>query len=231
MIDFSLPDTMLGKQAEGLFEMAIHASESFEIKAANLQVQGISETIGELDYILKHKATNRFIHVELACKFYLFDKNIEGETTAKWVGPNRKDTLADKLHKLRKKQFPLLQTSETKEILRELELTASEVQQQVCIKAQLFIPKHISKNDLPANYHNCIVGQWIRYPDFLSEDTKATYYIPSKREWLLPVEEITEWHSFVNTTSPVLELLNKKRSPLVYKKTGTSIERFFVVWW
>lgn len=226
-----MPDTMLGKQAEALFEAIIRSSETYEIKAANIQIQGISETIGELDYILKNKTTNRFIHVELACKFYLFDEKIEGVSAAKWIGPNRKDTLADKLDKFRNKQFPLLHTSETKEVLKDLEIEASVVQQQVCIKAQLFIPKHIHKSDFPKNYQDCIVGQWIRYPDFLSEDKNATYSIPSKREWLLPVEKITQWSSFESTTLSVLELLNKKRAPQIYKKSGDNVERFFVVWW
>jgi hypothetical protein len=46
--------------------------------------------------------------MELAYKFYLFDPSISSEPINNWIGPNRNDSLQEKLEKLKTKQFPLL---------------------------------------------------------------------------------------------------------------------------
>jgi hypothetical protein len=227
----SLPNSMLGKQAEALFEIAISASERYKIIAANMQVKGVFETLGELDYIVLNTQNNELIHIELACKFYLFDETIEGVSAAKWIGPNRKDTLEDKLIKLQQKQFPLLYKKETVAMLKRLGIDTSEVLQQLCLQSQLFIPKEKETKEFTSAYQDCIVGYWIRYSEFLSEDKKASYSLPTKREWLLPAEELSQWQSYDDTKTIISTLINKKRSPFVYKKMGDKIDRFFVVWW
>jgi hypothetical protein len=148
----------------------------------------------------------------------------------KWIGPNRKDTLFEKLEKVKLKQFPLLQKSETIEKLKALKIEIP-TEQQLCIKAFLFIPKKMNFESFPKNLSDCIVGNYIKLEDFNTEDKNASYAIPTKKEWLLPMETIEKWYSFSEVKQLIIEQIKINKSPLIYKKTLQSLERFFVVWW
>ncbi len=216
-------------QAEACFEAYLKSSKNFELLAANLQIQGKKQTLGELDYIVRNLKTKKVIHIELACKFYLYDENAGALEEQKWIGPNRKDSLFDKLEKVKLKQFPLLHAAETIQKLTELGI-AIPSSQELCLKAFLFLPKKMSAEKFPKNIKECVVGHYIK-PTDLEEDEKAVYAIPIKKEWLLPIEFITTWHSFSEVKKEIELQLQNKKSPLIYKKTPHKMERFFVVWW
>lgn len=229
--NFQFPTKLvLGLQAEACFEAYLKQSKHYELLGANLQINGEKETLGELDYIVRNLNANNVIHIELACKFYLYDEEAGASEEEKWIGPNRKDKLFDKLEKIKLKQFPLLRKSETVEILENLNIE-TPTQQQLCLKAFLFLPKRLNSNNFPANYADCVIGFWINYKEFKKEDTAALYAFPPKKEWLLPMETMNNWHSFSEVEKLIeIEILNKK-SPLIYKKKQQQLERFFVVWW
>ncbi len=224
-------------QAEACFEAFIKSSKNFELLAANLQIHTsaslsnhrVKETLGELDYIVRNLTTQKIIHIELACKFYLFDEKAGKTEEMKWIGPNRKDCLFDKLEKVKLKQFPLLQAPETVQKLTELGIPKPALQ-ELCLKAFLFLPKKMSSEIFPKNITDCIVGYYIKPSDF-QEDKTALYAIPTKKEWLLPTDEITDWYSFVEINKLIEEQMQHNKSPLIYKKTPNKIERFFIVWW
>ena len=222
---------MLGKQAEVCFEYIIKHSKRYQLLAANIQIQGKTKTLGELDYLIFDTETNKTLHIELACKFYLFDDNLGPEDAAKWIGPNRKDTLEEKLEKVKEKQFPLLYTSETATLLNDLKLNSTTIEQQLCIKSFLFIPKHFRKEQLPTYYQDCLMGTYISFSEFNPEDDEAQYALPDKKQWLLPPENIKNWYFFTDAKESITKLLCNKKSPLVYKKQKGKIEKFFVVWW
>ena len=231
--NFDFPDyIVLGKQAEACFEFCLKNSKRYKLLAANIQVQGDTETLGELDYIVFDTETEKTIHIELAGKFYLYDDSLAGNMEAKWIGPNRKDTLEFKLNKLQKKQFPLLYAPETIAKLTTLGIkNIMEMEQQLCLKASLFLPKDFQKEKLSQNYQDCIEGHYIFAEQFASEDKNAMFAIPNKKEWLLPFAEIKNWYSFSEAEELIKKQLSEKTSPLVYKRTQTGIEKFFVVWW
>jgi hypothetical protein len=81
------------------------------------------------------------------------------------------------------------------------------------------------------NFQDCIVGFWVKPSELTEGDESAVFAIPSKKEWLLPMESIENWHSLSEIKKEIDVRLQNKRSPLVYKKTLHKIERFFVVWW
>jgi len=216
-------------QAETCFEAYLKQSLNFELLAANLQIQGAKETLGELDYIVRNLQAEKVLHIELACKFYLFDENAGEVAEQKWIGPNRKDSLYEKLEKLKHKQFPLLQTSETSKVLASLGIP-KPTSQELCLKAFLFLPKKLGAEAFPKHIKDCIVGHYLKLEE-LVEDVAAHYAIPSKKEWLLPIDSITNWYHFSEIKALVDEQLKVNKSPLVYKKTPHSLERFFVVWW
>jgi hypothetical protein len=202
--------------------LQIHTSTSLSNRTAK-------ETLGELDYIVRNNKTETIIHIELACKFYLYDENAGDLEEQKWIGPNRKDTLFDKLEKVKLKQFPLLCKVET---IQKLEALNIEIptSQELCLKAFLFLPKNMSAATFPKAFQDCIVGYYIN-PQDLEEDKEALYAIPTKKEWLLPIETLTNWHTFPEIKKLIDEQLEMNKSPLIYKKTPHKMERLFIVWW
>ena len=223
---------MLGKQAETIFESWLKQAKHYQLVAANIQIQGATQTAGELDYLVIHSETNNTLHIELACKFYVLDATLGKTIPEQWIGPNRKDRLVDKLAKLKTKQFPLLHRKETASALGPFQLDLSVVQQQYCLKAFLFVPKYFRQDTLPRHFQDCLVGYYIHWEKLAIElDETALFALPSKKEWLLPPESLTTWISFSEAKKAITSSITEKRSPLVYKKTSDSIEQFFVVWW
>ncbi len=228
--NFSFPsNSVLGMQAEACYEAYLKQSNNFELLAANLQIHGEKETLGELDYIVRNLKTDKVVHIELACKFYLYEENTSTSEEEKWIGPNRKDSLFDKLEKVKLKQFPLLKRSETIQKLKALGIPEPS-SQELCLKAFLFLPKKMSTEIFPKSFKDCIVGHYIK-PTGLEEDEAALYAIPTKKEWLLPIAAISDWYTFLEIKQLIDEQLKMNKSPLIYKKTLHKIERFFVVWW
>lgn len=227
---FAIPDTILGKQAEAIFEEIIIQSSTLELLVANLQINEGKQTIGELDYLVKDKATNAVYHIELACKFYLFDNANSAIYEAKWIGSNRKDTLYDKLEKLANKQFPLLHHPATQPLLKKLDIDVKKVIQYQYITSSFFIPKNKPIKDLPEAYQSCVMGYWQHYKD-VALDENSVYAIPSKREWLLPASNIKKWMTASQTTVILADYMKQRRAPMIYQKTETEIIKFFVVWW
>lgn len=227
---FQFPtDIVLGQQAEACFEAYLKRSKNFELLIANLQIQGEKQTLGELDYIVRDLTTKKVVHIELACKFYLYDETLGPSEEAKWIGPNRKDSLFDKLEKIKQQQFPLIHAPETQKQLNQLGFEIP-TEQKLCLKAFLFLPAKMETGILSNNFRNCIVGHWVRYGE-LKDIENALYAIPNKKEWLLPVEALTEWYSFSEIKDLISEQLQNRNSPLIYIKTLHIIEKFFVVWW
>jgi hypothetical protein len=170
------------------------------------------------------------VHVELSCKFYLFDTDNHTSFEGKWIGPNRKDTLLDKVTKLREKQFPLLSHANTREYLEPLQFDPLKAIQQYYMATSLYVPSDYDISCLPEAYQKCIVGYWIYYKDLILHPD-CTYAIPSKKEWLLPPENIVYWYNAKDIFAEILDAIQHKKSPQLYKKKGTLIEKFFVVWW
>ncbi|MFT6825760.1 MAG: hypothetical protein ACJAYD_000307 [Patiriisocius sp.] len=227
---FQIPNTMLGRQAEAIFENCIKESLYYKLITANIQIQGANNTLGELDYLLEEKTTGMQVHVELSCKFYLFDTNNHTSFEGKWIGPNRKDTLLDKVIKLREKQFPLLFHPDTKASLEALQFDPKKARQECYIATSLYIPKGYAVTLLPEAYQKCVVGYY-EYFKNLVLDNGYSYAIPSKKEWLLPPQYITAWFSAADIHAKILEAIQHKKAPQIYKKNGTHIEKLFVVWW
>jgi hypothetical protein len=228
--NFEIPDVMLGRQAEAIFESIIKASKSYKLMAANIQIQSPTKTIGELDYLLEQRKTKTQIHVELSCKFYLFDPDSLGTFEQKWIGPNKKDSLQDKITKLREKQFPLLFNKNSEKLLENTGFNASKATQQCYLAASLYLPIGQSILTLPKAYQKCVVGYWMYYQQLTIDDT-CSYAVVEKKQWLLPPKSISHWCNATEVQVKILESLKNKKAPQVYKKSGADIEKFFVVWW
>lgn len=218
----------LGKLIELFVFHELESVTSIEILNSNLQVFQNQITIGEIDALIKRLAA--YIHLEIVYKFYLYDPRIEGELN-RWIGPNRKDSLVQKLDKLKQKQLPLLYHPETKKCLDTLSLDVADFKQQVYFKAQLFVPFNLLDSSLPIINNNCIKGFYIRLSELASLKNR-TFYIPAKLDWIVKPHLNVEWLTYSTFQDVVSVFLKGEKSPLCWMKSpGGEIQVIFIVWW
>lgn len=223
---------VLGKRVESFFELVLRNTKNYEILAQNIQIQKEKITLGELDFLLKDLMMSRFFHIEKVYKFYVYDPSFENEMQ-RWIGPNRKDSFLQKIEKLKKRQLPLLFNPETASLLSKFDLQPTDLEQQVCFKANLFIQKNLKAHVFPQINTSCIVGFWIHFEEFTSEQYGAfQYFAPSKQDWPVRPEFNEKWSAYAEIKIQLLQMLHQKRSPLIWiKKNEFEFERIFIVWW
>src|SRR5690606_30252079 len=124
----------LGMYVEQVMFQALQNDPSIEIIDKNVQIIEDNITIGEIDCLFKEKGV--YTHLEIVYKFYLLDLAISNDELECWIGPNRKDSLIEKLNKLRDKQFPLLYHQRTRNALNQHNLVPDQFNQKVSFKAQ-----------------------------------------------------------------------------------------------
>jgi hypothetical protein len=233
MIALEIPERLrLGNRMEYFFSYIIENTERYNLIMKNTQVFHAKQTLGELDFILFDTQADRYIHIELGGKIYLYDPQIEPEL-AKWIGPNRRDSLVKKINKLREKQFPLLYKEATQAVLRNAQINSLEIEQQICLKTRLFVPKSLRDSIFYGVQNNNIVGYYIPLSDFSVADYSSyEYYLPNKQDWLVNPKYGEIWYSYKEIIPMIQMALEQKMSPLVWvKKTSTDFESFFIVWW
>lgn len=72
-LEFQLPTNIrLGHLAEKIVSELIKSSTNYNVLYENVQVIEDKKTIGEIDFIIEEEKSRRFIHMELAYKFYWF---------------------------------------------------------------------------------------------------------------------------------------------------------------
>ncbi|MBE7688204.1 DUF1853 family protein [Tenacibaculum finnmarkense genomovar ulcerans] len=230
----------LGKLVERFVSFEFKQDKRLQIIAENIQIQQEKITLGELDcLLLKDKKP---IHVEIIYKFYLYDnseKNLEEKNELeRWIGPNKKDSLVQKLTKLKEKQLPLLYSKQCENYLKTLNLEAKNLEQQLYFKAQLFIPLNDFKQEnhkenikFPLINNDCIIGFYVTLQQ-LNQFKDYKFYIPTKHNWLVQPHSNTNWLNFNDFITNLQPLLNQERAPLCWlKKSNGELLKFFVIWW
>ena len=218
----------LGKLVERFVFHQLVEDMSWEILAENVQIQDHKRTIGELDALFRTQ--NGPVHLEIIFKFYLYDPTEGNDEFSHWIGPNRKDSLLQKLDKLKNKQLPLLYHPKTQSLLKDLELNLEEIKQEVLFKAQLFLPLDYHKKVFFALNPECVQGFYIKKED-LHQFKTAQFYIPEKINWLMAVDKDVNWLNFEAFNSEVTIWLNNEMAPLCWLKDHDVLRKFFVVWW
>ncbi|WP_452230129.1 DUF1853 family protein [Lacinutrix sp. MEBiC02404] len=223
------PKLRLGKLVERFVSRQLKQDETVSILIENIQIQNGKLTIGEIDCLLKKD--EQIIHLEIIYKFYLYDETVGTKEIDHWIGPNRKDSLVQKLAKLEEKQLPLLYHTCTKPVLEKLGLQVEEIQQRVSFKAQLFVPFHNQNIPFKAINASCVKGFYITQKE-LQEFKDCTFFIPDKRDWLIDIPTHDSWQSYNTFSKELKPLLNQEKAPLCWlKKTNGETLKFFVVWW
>lgn len=222
---------VLGKRIETFFELVIKQSGNCKLIAGNLQIYKDKITIGEIDFLVYDLQQKKDLHIEVVYKFYVYDPSYHDELQ-RWIGPNRKDSLLQKVQKLKRDQLPLLFKPETRKTLSSYKLNIDVIKQLVCFKANLFVPKNW-KQKIPFVNTTCIVGYWIHFNELQpGEYGSFEFFAPKKQDWPCDPKDQEKWFSFSQIQDEILEIFKQKKSPLVWlKKSGQQYERFFVVWW
>ncbi len=229
-LDFELPTNIrLGHLVERIVAQLVKSSNNFKILYENTQIIDDKTTIGEIDFILQEKQSKEIIHLELAYKFYLLDPTISSDTINNWIGPNRNDSLKQKLEKLKNKQFPLLFDERTQERFNDIDVQS--VTQKLCLLSSLYLP-HDFKENIPPVYQKAIKGFYINYTSFLKLNHDDKYYfIPPKKEWGIDSSENVNWLRFNEIEEQIKTNFTEKQAPLCWQKHNDIFSEFFIVWW
>lgn len=229
-LNFLLPNNLrLGHLAEKVVAELIRSSTNYKLLYENVQVMKGNQTIGELDFVIEDLAAKQIIHMELAYKFYLYDPNISSEKLQNWIGPNRNDSLKQKLEKLKAKQFPLLYHDGTKSLLSNIEI--NKVTQVLCFLVSLFVPYKYQESFSPA-YRNAIKGYYLNLETFSRLDHSGKFYhVPSKKEWGIEPAENDTWTDFDGVKEDIGTSIENKQALLCWRKHNDLYTSFFVVWW
>jgi len=225
-----LPEKLrLGHVVEHFVFNELKELDTIELLAKNVQIKRKKVTIGEIDSLLMLSHTP--IHLEIIYKFYLYDESVGNSELEHWIGPNRKDSLIEKITKLKNKQLPLLYKLETEQVINQLNLNIQEIQQQVYFKAQLFVPYAMLGIPLRIINNQCIQGYYLHFND-LTQLSNSELYIPSKLNWLTEVHDDVTWMTYNESITLIQKSINQQRAPLCWlKKPDGNLEKFFVVWW
>ena len=216
----------LGKRVESFVSCYLQQFETIEIIHENIQIQKEKTTIGEIDCILKQDLTP--VHLEIIFKYYLYDSSVGSTEIEHWIGPNRNDSLEQKVEKLSTKQLPLLFREETQKYLN---IDASKIKQKVFFKAQLFVPYSNQNINFELLNSDCVIGFYINQQQLL-QFSDCKFYIPTKINWLLSPHKNVNWLSFDTFKEQTESLLSVKKSPLCWiKKPNGELSKFFLVFW
>ncbi|WP_050855238.1 DUF1853 family protein [Flavobacterium frigoris] len=229
-LDFQLPTNIrLGHLAEKIVSELIQASTNYKVVYENSQIIEKQKTIGEIDFIIENVKENKIIHLELAYKFYLFDPTISSEAINNWIGPNRNDSLSEKLEKLKTKQFPLLYHSITAVNFDSIDI--NRVSQSLCLLVSLFVP-YAFKTKVDPAYEKAIKGYYLDSKTFISLDNvEKVYYLPSKKEWGMDPSQNEIWTDYKSIENKIATSIQEKQALLCWQKYKETYLSFFIVWW
>lgn len=218
----------LGQLAEQFVFNQLEQVEDCMILAENIQIQKERQTLGELDALIRMH--DELIHLEIVYKFYLYDETLGTEEIEQWIGPNRSDSLIEKITKLKNKQLPLLYSQDCKPTLKQLNLEVEHFQQQVLFKAQLFKPYKTSVVFEQLN-EDCVNGCYLNQTQ-LEDFKNSEFFIPQKLDWFLEINDTVTWLGYNHFKTEVNLFLEQKKSPLIWiKKPDKVLLKCFLVWW
>jgi len=225
----NIPDGLrLGKRVEYFALSNLSQQSQIEVIANNIQIQRNKITLGEIDALLLVK--NQPVHLEIVYKFYLFDNHL-GEGLRAWIGPNRKDSLLDKLNRLKNHQLPLLYQPETVQVLVENKIDVAAVEQKVLFKAQLYLPEDFELTNFNGLNKDCVAGRFIPYDDLVKfQDCKIC--LPTKHNWLVIPYSNVDWMCYDTAKKEISDFMRKQYSPLIWvKQSNGVISKYFIIWW
>ena len=150
------PTHRLGHYFESLLEYWLKQAGAAELRA-RLPVGDTGHRIGEFDFVFRKDDWGGSLHWEAAVKFYL-QQSPAPEWNA-FIGPNPRDRLSDKLHKLFHQQLKLGATTAGRAALG----MATSPAPRAWVKGYLFFPAGTQPPSVPGISNHCLKGWWLRH--------------------------------------------------------------------
>lgn len=220
---------VLGKRVEHFVYQEFDSYQNIEVRQRNIQIQDQKVTIGEIDCLLTKDDTP--IHLEIVYKFYLYDPKIGNDELDQWIGPNKKDSLVEKLKKLKNKQLPLAYHPLAKGLFDEANMDLEHLRQFVYFKAQLFVPFEAEPIEFNLLNEDCVQGSYIAFNE-LQRFSSCEFYIPAKADWLIDVQQDVDWMKYRPFNEKVKAQIEQQRSPMCWIKFPDGrLQKMFVVFW
>ncbi len=222
----------LGHYFEALYRYLLENLFEWEILTTNLQIQKEGRTLGELDFLVRNPASGRVEHHEIAVKFYLGVPQAAGHEPL-WYGPNARDRLDLKTHRLLDHQCRMSQRPETRELLESLGLPIP-TRSRVFMPGYLFSPRGEElpvPSTVPADH---LRGCWC-YVSELNPSQTLPWVVLNKPHWLGPWTQ----HEAPDTrqSEEALDIVRKTGTPKLFAElqpnssgdTWQECNRWFVV--
>lgn len=232
-IDRFKPSHKIGRIAEHIIEAYFKQSSKYELLFRNLVIKKDNTTLGELDFIVSDVLSNQLLHIELACKFYLFDAK-EGNGRKGWIGPNRKDKLHEKWDRLVQHQLPLLYHEATQDVLRFYGIEPLGIQQRTCFRAYLFTPMGEA---LDPSRHGVNANAWHGYHmpyKAMHQYIKGNQQVAlvTKHDWICKPHLEVNYTSFESLIGSIENAIKNEYSVLLWVQHDENIIiPIFVTWW
>lgn len=231
---------LLGIYYETLWQFIFNYLQETRLIRCNRQVRSEKCTVGEFDLIYFCTIRKRFIHREMAVKFYLGLP--DASSPREWLGPGLDDRFDLKLTRMLEQQCRLSQTSEGRHSLDMLGIT--DVVSEALLQGCLFYPFDKQCHTLEIASGNHLRGEWLpvsELNDYLEHRQISHVAHLTKHEWIThsinrrsiypahPRIQICEWlHSLMSLPAqhhgPVMLMGLKDRAGQHYE-----ISRFFLV--
>jgi hypothetical protein len=218
----------LGKRAELFLLQYLMSSERYSEISHSLQIQDNNTTIGEIDMICYDNLFQKWIHIELVYKLYVFIGQDNFDDFTQWIGPNLKDRLSYKMDKLMSRQLPLGQHQKILE-----KIGADQIETYCCFKAKLFLKS--DEDNFISNHLNdkCLSGHYLNIEEFkVLKYDKSVFYVPEKMNWICEAKSHSVWYDYDKAISVLKPSISEKRAKLVWQKNiSGEVFEYVVVWW
>lgn len=189
------PKTRLGFYHEALWKLLLTEAPAIDLLGHQLAIKDGKRTLGELDFLYRHRPSQQIYHLEVAIKFYLGLPDCQGpgqpQDLARWIGPAGLDSLAIKVAHSENKQLPL---SDLPLARQQLELQFQQSLENRSLNKQLALPGVLYypwSTPMPAPIRanpGSEQGWWLYFrtwPEFLASFTQAPWgALLEKPHWL-----------------------------------------------
>ncbi len=189
----------LGLRFESFIAYWLIISPNYELIAQNIQIietlKKGSHTHGELDFIIRDIHTDKFIHLEVAVKFYLGTESYDDPF--RWFGTNTSDQLGKKVEHLKQHQTQL--GDKFSDYLKERGYNIDN--KQCLLKGRLFYPQ--GSDTAPQGVtENHLQGHWIQSP--VIKENELLFPL-DKINWLAELNKNDLYEQILETQFPKRE--------------------------
>jgi uncharacterized protein len=228
----------LGVYFEHLWHFFLDQDPDYELVAHNLPVHDGGRTLGEFDCIYHCHERQRYIHLELAVKFYLgYGAHSSGQAASQWrewLGPNSRDRLDLKVEHLMQHQLQLGEHPRARELLSSLGIPS--LHKELAIKGYLFQPITSTLPPPLAFNSQSRMEQWLsidQLQQYLASIESRHYLRLPRKRWLAgayadPQAQVLEADELQQTLRAHFDQDSRAQLVAALDQSARECHRFFV---